>query len=940
MSSSTEIGVPFTLASLPRPITSAGRTQASVVFSINGSKKRKRTEVATAVDGEGVLVYSLQNPHLATSYALPPQTTFLTSPYSLYRKGTSKIPTRRYTYAAITESSQNDKPKILSFLEEIQKDGTTETVKASYSPAGRIVHIDSIHVADGTHDVLCVSQGGHVDCLAHNFEKRLWEADLPVLFAGNSKDLEVEFVSSTTAKAAVRGLLRNREDIATLLDPPQAQAHDIAELTPVLCVIFRRSDHQRLFTLFQIQPRSPDLITALASPIKHLLTWELTLPGPQSTPTEARQQYYLHASTGILHQLSDNCMISYDLSGTVPRSYSHVEPSNFGIESFLRISPDLLFTVSTKSFGILDVKYSSIQAQLPFSPQTTTGDEAKKRKAAEIDIPDGQDSVPALIHYFSDLNLAVVLSEQEILGIPLDSSVTRKRTKTVGSLLINSIGKGFAEKKPVADEGEGSQLSKLTQKLDRYASKGRVADFENALASHLGIELVSSNSLNEDLDSSSNAEIPNGHDASASTNGTSDEAATMEGGQQEASEKDPQRWKLPTKNSNPTQYRQLALFTLGQIFQLARSDSPSSKALGHRSIQITFFPPNAFQWLLSLGYITKESIRRAILTHSTLPLETNLSISDGDIVKAIIELDPELHVLSAVLGQRHFLPIGEVVQAIQVLIQSLDSQPKINTHPRLLTNGAGEDGNDMDVDLASELDSATHDLDHALSLLNDGLHIRSQTLRSALVRLHTFPTTVITSGLRSILPRGKLESLIRILHSELRNGGWTSLYEFSDSDLQSTSEGPENQAVAIIASLLSCALDAIGTSAWLGTRGAIIDSTEDMIDDLLHDTAEALSGFWEGRFMTGLLNEFLRYAHKLPHTNKPSNERLQEQGKPIVVKNTIDGELPMLPLGSKPDLGIDNKKPGNRKGTRSAREMGLLISKKVPRYSSEKIVMY
>jgi hypothetical protein len=60
MSFDKEIGSPFTLASLPRPInTTGGRTQAAGVCSISGSKKRKRTEIAVGVDGEGVLIYSV-----------------------------------------------------------------------------------------------------------------------------------------------------------------------------------------------------------------------------------------------------------------------------------------------------------------------------------------------------------------------------------------------------------------------------------------------------------------------------------------------------------------------------------------------------------------------------------------------------------------------------------------------------------------------------------------------------------------------------------------------------------------------------------------------------------------------------------------------------------------------------------------------------------------
>jgi hypothetical protein len=59
MAPGKNIGTPYTLASIPRPITVGGRSQAAGVCSISGTKKRKRTEVAVAVDGEGILIYSV-----------------------------------------------------------------------------------------------------------------------------------------------------------------------------------------------------------------------------------------------------------------------------------------------------------------------------------------------------------------------------------------------------------------------------------------------------------------------------------------------------------------------------------------------------------------------------------------------------------------------------------------------------------------------------------------------------------------------------------------------------------------------------------------------------------------------------------------------------------------------------------------------------------------
>jgi hypothetical protein len=56
MSFSHETGAPFTLATLP----TNGRSHAAGVCSISGIKKRKRTEIAVGLDGEGIFIYSVR----------------------------------------------------------------------------------------------------------------------------------------------------------------------------------------------------------------------------------------------------------------------------------------------------------------------------------------------------------------------------------------------------------------------------------------------------------------------------------------------------------------------------------------------------------------------------------------------------------------------------------------------------------------------------------------------------------------------------------------------------------------------------------------------------------------------------------------------------------------------------------------------------------------
>jgi hypothetical protein len=897
-------------------------------------------------------ILKLQNPQLVTSYALPPQTSLSIAPYSLYRKGSSRKPSHRFTYAATTQSAPGEKPQLVCFTEKIQKDAATNTVKTSHTPSStteRIVAIDCVPIStsgpakDGDHDVLVVFGNGQLLCLSSNLETTRWKAMLRSYSPGGQAS-EVEHINLSTAKAVIRGILRSRQDVAAVLDPTLEGESELLDLTQVLSVVSRQSNGSSTLGLFQLQTRSSDLSSSHLPPLKHLSTWTLPSPTSLSISEASKVAYSLHPASGILHQLVDGALISYDFSKTVPTLSSELAAPASSIDSFLHISSDLIFTISRNKCSVLDVRYNSIQALLSLESRPIASPDSKKRKLGEPGSAKEPITTPTLVAHFAEIGLAVGILDQELIGIQLGGSLTRKRQKTENTLLIDSIGKGIPSELTVSktasglskDSSQWQDWQKRVTKLDRYASKGKIARFEEMFAADLGIEVAKSDA---DDGSEPQTRLKSELETSSLTNNL-DHDMDLVGTEGDNLETQLRRWDLPTviPDAQRHQHQHQATYALSKIFQWAK---PSSRKDFQSSLKIDFFPPNVFQWLLLSGYITKESIRRCILEQEPEALEAISSIVDGDIVKAIVEFDPELHLLSAVLNHGHFLPVGEVVQAIKLLVQSLDDQPATGNLPGLLTNGTAPSEDAMDVD--SELEAATHDLDHALSLLDHGLSIRSHTLRPALIRLHTFPTPIVSSALRSMLPRRELESLIRLLHLELKNGGWTSQYDFADSEtshIEAASEDPDDHAVAIIASLLSCTLDAIGAGAWVAAVGSP-DSTEETIKDLYEDTSEALNGFWEARYMRGLLSEFLRYAANTSKSQKPSTKNLEKAGKPFVVDVVVDEALPMLPLGGKMDQGVEKTKTGKggKKEERSAREIGMLISKKVPKYSFERIVI-
>ncbi|KAJ4356796.1 uncharacterized protein N0V89_004833 [Didymosphaeria variabile] len=906
MSSDQEIGAPFTLASLPHSISSHdGRTHAASVCSISGTKKRKRTEIA----------------------------------------GSSKRASRRYTYAFVSQNTPGAKPHLVCFAEEIRKDSITDTVKTTYTPSDasqRVVSIDVVPVPAGTsqqnasHEVLVSFGNGDVICLSADLEVVRWVASVSNLVQSSKMAFEIEHVSINPARALTNGLLRNREDIVALLNPTLDEKSDLLDLTQVTSAIGRRADGRRMLALFQIQPRSPDLLSSRLPPLKHLSAWDLPASNLESVSSEPSNDHFIiHAGSGAVHHLRSSGLVTYDFSGTVPKISSELSKDTIAVDSFLRISQDLLLTTSQSSCQIINVKYNSVHAErsVESSTQSPTKD-GRKRKHTATESGETTSKAPALIAYYADQGLAVGSWNNELVGLQLGESTRRKRVKSQGARLADSLGKGIASKSENKQE-DMAKWRERVPKLDRYARKGEVAKFEEMFAAELGVKLETGPGAEE--------KPVNGVHDEVVANGTKATESTKSGALEESSDL-PRKWilsKILSKTlsaAKRSRHQQYAAYALSRIFQWV--ESPSSHGPSGY-LKIEFFPPNVFEWLMHSGNLTKESIRRALLDDPSSNLGITTPIRDGDIVRAVVNFDPELHILSAILNHSHFLPAGEVVQAVRLLMQSLDDQPKASDNPKLLTNGTDQNATSMDVDITSELEAASHEIDRALAILDNGLAIISGTLRPALMRLHTFPPNVISSTLRSMLSRHDLESLIKVLHYELKNGGWTAPYDFGDSEeveSETSSEEIDDSAVAIIASLLSCTLDAIGPALWLTSIGDT--STDQLIQELREDAEEALTGFWEARYIRGILSELLRYSSQLPKSQKPSSKTLEKQGKPFAL-NTKPDELPMLPLGSKPDLGIKKTKAGKggQKKERSAREMGMLISKRVPKYSFERIAI-
>ncbi|KAF2209222.1 hypothetical protein CERZMDRAFT_122217 [Cercospora zeae-maydis SCOH1-5] len=111
---------PYTVAALPKPLDSEnGRIQPAAVYSLNGSRKRKRHEIAVGIDGESVNIYNVQTQSTVSSYALPPQSYLAAPPCSIYCKRAKPLQSQRHTYLACQSRPKDSRSKLVAFTEDI-----------------------------------------------------------------------------------------------------------------------------------------------------------------------------------------------------------------------------------------------------------------------------------------------------------------------------------------------------------------------------------------------------------------------------------------------------------------------------------------------------------------------------------------------------------------------------------------------------------------------------------------------------------------------------------------------------------------------------------------------------------------------------------------------------------------------------------------------------
>jgi hypothetical protein len=854
----------------------------------------------------------VRNPRLVTSYALPPQTRLLCAPCSIYRKITGRKAAQRVTYAVLGHTT-GKKTEVICFTEDTIADSTDlsadQQVKTSYqlpTTASTVFAINALasHSDNETLglalDIAVTYVDGSVECIAGDLQQKRWDADAARAIAMAESDatpssVKVEYATITDVTSARKGLLKSREDALALVGGAVSLDNSSDLNVPLLALVTVDDQNTRRFNLFSLPSRSKDMITSAHQGLRYLFSHELP-----AAPSSDKATFSLQSSAGKLHQLLSGIITTYDLSGTVPRLLSVLTPHTHAHQSFVRISAALVLAAESASCAIYDTKYSSLQAALSLEsdPLESAGDKRKRTDGATEGSLD-------FVTFFSDLGLAVAISGNALVGLQINLSATAyKKSKANTSLLINSLGKGAKKALVAAPNSEESsqEWESWKETVDSLVDSD-VAALERFLAAELEV------------------------------------SSTPKHQAQDAEEQDAEDNRMwPVRDSRflvQKTERRKAVYLLSKMFAWNETTNEDQS-----SISMNFFAANIFRWLAVTGYMSATAVERALREAGAIQ-STAQRVRPGDIMRAVNELDPEMHVMHEWLSWPVYLEIEEIIVALASLVKSLQG-PSPAAVAKLITSKSEESGNELETIIQAETDAAEADLEFALSALDTGLSVRSASFRTVFTRLHSFPSRSIVERLRTHLAPREVVFFIQILRIELADGGWTSKY--TEDEIASRSEdagSPSDHSIAIISNLLNCAIDAIGTSGWLvGLSGDPDLQTDNMLETLVAETSAALETCIEACSFGVFLNDFERFSNTIRASQKQTTIKKVDPIKTPGFEETPLAVDPILPLGYKAQGPADKMRMTSTGQVEKSRGLrGKELSMRVGKYSLDRIVV-
>ncbi|KAJ5674529.1 uncharacterized protein N7477_004463 [Penicillium maclennaniae] len=906
---------PSVLAQLPRPLhASTGKTRISDVFSLADAKKRKRYEVAVAVDGEAVNIYNVQTPKLVTSYAVPPQSTFSCTPCSIRRKLPKKSSVKRQTYTAATRPDR----QIKCFVEEIGSGSTAPVISSSAatitdsSSPTNFVGIIPYTVEDDNEvdpfDILAVHEDGRVRRLSSDLKSQRWSIQHSEISKICSTTHAVHSCFLVDLEDAKKALFRRRQDLAALaLGDSTALGTDEPS---ILLIVSHPKDADQIalkevtVQMFSVPASAKSGGHEESQRLRHLQTIQVPAPSGLDKVDSDGLQWTFHSGSAGLQLSFSKGFLNVDLSQYSP---------------------------SVTSLFVLDERFSSYMI-----PNINLYSEASPRAMCCPEPAPTRMPPLVFISYFAKLGIAVATKGNTLIAFDLTSLQSHSGSSLKRSrdgLLIDAIGRGI-----------GSSAAQWNM-----ASKKHRSENMTSLRLTSPEQVEQWNQLTKDVD-----EAAKTRDAEKF-----DKAVLRYFCQSDAPETLPTRGQYV--NPESTLFLLSKMFTV-EDFKIQDGVSASSPS----QLRLVLWPSVTCDWLISLGHLSPDNVeialRRASKPRILQPLVT------GSFVQSLIDADPSLKQVNQVLAGPSVISSDELTYALKYFLnQARLHSSALEETARAITSG----------EIATPTQELTRHLGVERVTLKDifaGLNtsiqkvhsqpksaivqsLRSNLSRTELISLiHHLRLSLATGGYTSrctenpptpitldqITPSLSLNTIIDLMTASVDAvgpSGWIS------------------------------ALPAVDLNDDSDSAIAAASREMELIADMKSEISAALAGVEEATYLKGILREYLRFADQVStpaatagdaiskiddETSASSNlvryEKLNGAdlvifGRPGEGEDGYDGDAggKMLPLSLKPataDVSKTkiNKATGDIK-SRSSREIGYLRRKAVGKYSFERLIV-
>lgn len=894
---------PYVLADLQQDLAGLPRNVYSTdVFAIAGSKKRKRSELALAIDRQGIDIYDVQLSKLITSYAISPQAVFTCPPCSIRLRRLEYEPARRYTYCSVT----SPKPQLLCFSESPNAEITTTSINLR-KEATPVLHLETFETGSGS-KVLALHRDGTVTSYSKCLDNEEWHSSINAGASQSASEPSIQATAILSLQQARKTVLKNREDILITLGPLEDAIDPSLLLVMVRTPAKDANSNSGTLELRIFSIRSPESDTnGLALGAGRKLQSLVTLAMPESSLFVSKEsQITIHAASGTIHQEAEGTLAVYDLTGSVPRVV-HTLVRNDAY-SYLRLSSELIASSRGASLAILDLQYGSLQAEesLTLNHEIDMVQASKKLKNKWTTTENVR-----LLSYFAPLDVMIALDGLNLLAIQLVTSQklggSQKRKRD--GLLVNSIGRGTSSmigSPPSSGEPDEEHISRNTclpssdsqewkvqeAALDQCLAQNDIKEFERLMAAALEINTYQQ-----------------------------DEPKPISRGRNSVGQ-------------HAVSYVLKTMFSVDQ--NPSRTDLSGDKPV---NLSIRIYPQNIGRWLIDRGLVTLSHIEMSLKKYQGLPVTSKLAT--GSLVRALAKFDPSLEILLSVLASPVPLSSQELAHILVIVTRSPDAEDTENQ--RLLTNSDGEDSGNKEIFQLVHGQTTYQPSSPCPTPL--GNEPNRRLLDLAMKRLHACPPSSVARALKRELSTSQLRILVDTLRMEIARSGWLSPYieslETPNLNLQQN-----NSQMRFITHLLNCVIDSLGSGGWILGNSTSDDlaETADTIAYMKAEISAALEGIEEATYLKGMLGEMLLCGKDSLKSSVKHNGSTEVQLsalplKPVSVALNEDSQL--LPLGLKPTPVVSTTKvgAGGELIKRSKRDIGRLKSKMVGKYSFDRIIV-